>query len=445
MNKETELFSEKTYEDISLPNYWACLGENGGIIADTTNYIERQISQKLLNYESINPVNLENRVDYLTKTENKTAHFDSNVLSMRNFLFEIDAYSLEEQKIYVKNLIKKGIINRAVFSGNKSIHCRITINKEPKNKDIYKLVWYYFDKTCFDGKTDKQCSNPTRFTRRPNYINQKTEKKQLLVYSSNTILPVSAFVNDIAKKHEAEKEKEETQRILRIMNADNNNHNNNWKNYVKKAVENSDSTDGNRHHLFGGLALCVFKKHNMNVDYDEFVDYFNSCLDDPLSKDAIKAMKHTSGYRRKLLATKQPEKEQSVKEDNPIFLYNVSKYTIGDFKKWKAKQSIQEPDDKQSNKVLNFVSTNPHKSDNPPVPNNKQTNNVILFKIDDKPITDDDEPSYVECFLYGKNYAEELEKQNEIKYGKNYLKKLERQTEQKLKKALKKYKEVVNE
>jgi hypothetical protein len=239
------------------------------------------------------------------------------------------------------------------------------------------------------------------------------------------------------------------------MNADSNNHNNNWKNYVKKAVENSDSTDDNRHELFHHISGCVFARHNMDVDYDDFVDYFNSCLDDPLSKDAITALKHKGGYRKKLSKTEpqkqeqpiqQPATEQPVNDKRPVLIFNVPKYTtIGDFKKWKAKQPIQQPDDKQPNKVLNFVSANPPKSDNPPIPGNKQSNNVILFKIDDKPIINDGEPSYVECLLYGKNYLEELKKQNEIKYEKGYLEKLEKQAEQSLKEALEKYKEAVNE
>jgi hypothetical protein len=417
MNKENELFSGGIYEDIPQSNYWAYLGETGGIIADTNTYIERGISQKLLNYESINPVNLENKKDYLTDTENKTAHFDSNVISMRNFLFEIDDYSLEEQKIYAKDLIKRKIINRAVFSGNKSIHCRITINQEPKSKDIYKLAWHYFDKTYFDSKTDKLCSNPSRFTRRADYINQKTGKKQFLIYSSGTILPVSSFIDDIAKKYKAEKEKEEEKRILRIMNADNNNHNNNWKNYVKKAVEKDyDGSEGNRHELFHHISGCVFGRHNMNADYDEFVDYFNDCLDDPLSTDAIKALKHNGGYRKKLSKTEPQKQEPSVKDGRPILLYNVSKYTMGDILKRKKENAFNTAKIPHIEKAQQPVSILSIPSTQQPVDKPRQAINFVsaMSKSGKPP---DNEPSYVECFLYGKNYLEELEKQMEAVNG----------------------------
>ena len=46
---------------------------------------------------------------------------DDCVISRRNFVFEMDDTPLEEQKKYLKDLIAKKIVNRWVFSGNKSI------------------------------------------------------------------------------------------------------------------------------------------------------------------------------------------------------------------------------------------------------------------------------------------------------------------------------------
>jgi hypothetical protein len=477
-----ELFKNEIYNTICESNYFAYLGEKGGIIADNTNNFEKGYSPYLLNYESINPVDLENRFDVITKTENKTPHFDSNTFSMRNFIFEIDVYSLKEQKLYVKELKKKNIINRAVFSGNKSIHFRITIDREPENKDIYKLIWNYFDKIYFDNKTDKQCSNPTRFTRRPNFTNSKKDKKQLLIYSGNTILPVSAFSDIILQEYKVNQEQEERDRILRIMNADNPNNKSNWKTYVKKAVENSDSTDEHRHELFSHISGCVYGKNNMNPDFDDFVDYFNECLEEPLGKDAIKALKHRSGYKLKLPKHTETEKAimpnnnalitidkntlEKLKENitsysvakpvnavkpNSIAIANVAKPVFTEIIKQNKQeipiQSIQEqksviktelPKQEKikmvNNKVIPFYHLNTHtENESKYIAETLKRlgflNKELLSCNNNKSKTTDNEPNYVECFMEGGDYLEELEKTIE-KHDEDYYNKLDRELEE---------------
>jgi hypothetical protein len=107
-------------------------------------------------FEVLNPVNTYKR--------------DDCVLSRRNFIFEMDDTPLEEQKKYLKDLIDKKIVNRWVFSGNKSIHMRITVNRDVNDTQEYKYIWKKLNAEYFDGKADRACANPARLTRRLNGI-----------------------------------------------------------------------------------------------------------------------------------------------------------------------------------------------------------------------------------------------------------------------------------
>lgn len=95
---------------------------------------------------------------------------DDCVISRRNFIFEMDDTPLEEQKKYLKDLIAKKIVNRFVFSGNKSIHMRITVNRDVNDTQEYKYIWKKLNAEYFDGKADKACANPARLTRKLNGI-----------------------------------------------------------------------------------------------------------------------------------------------------------------------------------------------------------------------------------------------------------------------------------
>ena len=58
------------------------------------------------------------------------------------FLYEWDNLPLEQQEVYTKQLIQKGVLQRAVFSGSKSIHHIIELcsNREPQNKQENKYM-----------------------------------------------------------------------------------------------------------------------------------------------------------------------------------------------------------------------------------------------------------------------------------------------------------------
>lgn len=122
------------------------------------------------------------------------ARKDENVYSMRNFLFECDDSSLEEQQSRICFLAEKNVINRVVFSGNKSYHCRITINEEPESIEHYKWLWNKLNDKYFSIAADKACSNPARLTRKPNGVRTLKDGRkvvQKLCYNSKNIIDVS--------------------------------------------------------------------------------------------------------------------------------------------------------------------------------------------------------------------------------------------------------------
>ena len=154
--------------------------------------------------------------------ENLLARKDENVSSMRNFIFECDNSSLKEQAerivFYIKN---KTALNRVVFSGNKSLHCRITINEEPEDTYHYKWLWSRMNDKFFGGLADRACANPARLTRKPNGVRIKNGKKvvQKLIYEDDSIVFDSTIfdpaweVEKIERKlHEQHREKHKVDR-----------------------------------------------------------------------------------------------------------------------------------------------------------------------------------------------------------------------------------------
>jgi len=110
----------------------------------------------------------------------------------RNFLFESDTLSLGEQKDIMNNLIDKGVLNRAVFSGNKSIHLIITSSlKVPR--DRYKDAWLAIAKHFGLVGFDEACAHPEKFTRAPGQTNPKTQKEQTLLYQSDAKIKLNGI------------------------------------------------------------------------------------------------------------------------------------------------------------------------------------------------------------------------------------------------------------
>lgn len=125
-----------------------------------------------------------------------------DIICRRNFIFEVDHIPemdniecLKWQIKKMKQLSNEGIINRAVFSGSKSIHCRITVNRLIETNEEYKYIWKQLNDTYFDGYADEACSNPNRLTRNPNGVRINKDgtkgKIQKLLYSSNNVIDIA--------------------------------------------------------------------------------------------------------------------------------------------------------------------------------------------------------------------------------------------------------------
>ena len=171
-------------------------------------------------FETINPINDQVRLRdpyYDQKLEKWVVPknvFDKNVLSRRRFLYEIDGMTLDNQKELLEPLLKSRVIQRVVYSGNKSLHCVIEEEDEPEaseNDEMYKWLWRFMAWKFFkDGRfrdvslpmkidnsflevVDNRCGHPSRTTRSP-FAVRKDEStgfrpvEQKLLYFENVMV-----------------------------------------------------------------------------------------------------------------------------------------------------------------------------------------------------------------------------------------------------------------
>lgn len=166
---------------------------------------------------------------------------DANVISRRNFIFEMDKEPLENQKKYVQKL--KNIINRWVFSGSKSIHMRITISYNPDSIQEYKYIWNYLNNTYFDGKADRACSNPARLTRKLNGFRIDKRKKQV----GQNLEPNILDVNFLHEKFNLEQtQKRKSRDILNLMNESDGNYHGEKKETILETLESMKNKSSER-------------------------------------------------------------------------------------------------------------------------------------------------------------------------------------------------------
>jgi hypothetical protein len=100
---------------------------------------------------------------------------------MKNFLFESDVLSLEEQKELLKE--RRDILSMATYSGNKSIHFIVQIKDYPETIEEYHYVWKLLKDKYFPN-ADTQCNDCIRLLRTPNGVRGDTDKRQLLLFNS---------------------------------------------------------------------------------------------------------------------------------------------------------------------------------------------------------------------------------------------------------------------
>jgi hypothetical protein len=168
---------------------------------ETYHNVPEYIKNEYCQFETINPL-LPGK-----------SRLDDNVSSFSNFLFEMDDTDLDVQRKLAEEYINSGIINRAVFSGNKSIHMRISLKNPPNNKEEYHYVWKLLKETYFkDYQVDIQNKNPSRLTRTPDVLRHDTNKLQELLFSNDTLL-FFPWEETLEKNIEDEKRRQHMKRV----------------------------------------------------------------------------------------------------------------------------------------------------------------------------------------------------------------------------------------
>lgn len=123
---------------------------------------------------SINPLSDSHTDDKWTTCKN---------VKRRNLLFEFDYKPYEEQLALLEKV--KPIISRAVFTGNKSIHFIVTLDKNVSSEERYRQIWDWYNENYFEGQADPGTRSSHVYTRVPGRLNANGNK-QVLLYENIT-------------------------------------------------------------------------------------------------------------------------------------------------------------------------------------------------------------------------------------------------------------------
>lgn len=135
----------------------------------------------------------------------------NNNVYCQNLLFECDAMTKEEQEAQIE--AHKDLWYRVVWSGSKSYHCIVRLNK-PVTVTQYKKIWYYIMYTYHLIGCDEQANIPSKYTRVPGMINPKTGEEATLYSYDKNVLDVDEILEALPKvKDEAKPFKEYTGKV----------------------------------------------------------------------------------------------------------------------------------------------------------------------------------------------------------------------------------------
>ena len=123
---------------------------------------------------------------------------NSNVFC-QNLLFECDDLTKEEQEEIIKR--NKDILYRVVWSGNRSYHCVVRLNK-PVTSLVYKKIWQYIQYKYRWYGADEQANVPSKYTRVPDQMNPKTGEMQTLYSFDKNVLDVDEILSELPRVNE---------------------------------------------------------------------------------------------------------------------------------------------------------------------------------------------------------------------------------------------------
>lgn len=188
------------------------------------------------------------------------------------FLYEWDNISIEQQLLYTKQLIQKGVLQRAVFSGSKSIHHIIELwsTREPQNKEEYKFMHQFIAKSLGLVGYDTQCTDSSRLTRCPGVYRKEKGKWQELIFYSNE----NRFKCDNWYEYFLADKKNHTSdaavQLIRIIDSIKDlNKKADYKfvaNYIRSEEKKGSFQDGNRHANFGRIISALKLKGKLSLE-----------------------------------------------------------------------------------------------------------------------------------------------------------------------------------
>jgi len=132
---------------------------------------------------------------------------DLSCTAFRNFLVEMDTGSIDDQLAYIKKLGMP--YSAAIFSGNKSIHFLLSLDKDLPSENVYRAFseWVLNIVTLADQNT----KNPSRSIRVPGAYREPDKQQKLLEYRGVVTI---AELSDWLRQHPAEKPKEKQKHTI---------------------------------------------------------------------------------------------------------------------------------------------------------------------------------------------------------------------------------------
>lgn len=153
--------------------------------------------------------------EVLNELKDLSSRRGDNCKSYNRFLFEIDTLSLDEQRLIIQDNLD--IINRVVFSANKSFHSIIQLDTNIKQQllyNYYKNIHSYINQKYFKNKADTQTCDPARLTRTPRVYRDIIKDgelksiKQSLLYKSNNTLNIDSELVEVIKEAQIQKKRD---------------------------------------------------------------------------------------------------------------------------------------------------------------------------------------------------------------------------------------------
>jgi len=188
---------------------------------------------------------------------------DEACTSFRTFLFEQDTGGLKQQLDHLKAL--RMPYTATIFSGNKSVHTLVTLDKDLDEKTYRNLyLWALNISSLFD----QNCKNPSRSVRIPGVIRPDTGKKQRLLEIKDRV-KVEDFLAWLNRwEHLKPQERVKKENLTNVANYDN------VSKWAKKQLSVGIDFSKGRNKAFYALAMDLALSGLSEDDAIELLDRY---------------------------------------------------------------------------------------------------------------------------------------------------------------------------